>query len=213
MATAHTDLGRLERDAYRRFYEDGLFDVFLGAMLVVLGVSAAIADWLQDELLSDVVMLTLVVGITVPLLIVRRRLLRARLGTFEPGPQRRRRIGGTRGILLASVVVGIIAFGVAAAAYSGAAPVDLFEMLIPAIWFVNAVVVFGAMAYFLDVPRFYVYGLLLGSVMPLLMWPDMLWGARLEAWVLFGATGLATIGLGLHKLRHFLQRYPAPQAG
>lgn len=213
MATAHTDLGRLERDAFRRFYEDGLFDVFLGAMLLVLGVSAVIADWLQDELLSDVAMLTLAVVITVPILLVRRRLLRARLGTFEPGPQRRRRIAGTRWILLASVVVGIIAFGVAATAYSGAASVDLFEMLIPVLWFVNAVVVFGAMAYFLDVPRFYVYGLLLGSVMPLLMWPDMLWGARLEAWVLFGALGLAIIGVGLYKLRHFLQRYPAPQAG
>jgi hypothetical protein len=85
-------------------------------------------------------------------------------------------------------------------------------VLVPLLWFVNAVVVLGAMAYFLDVPRFYAYGLLFGLVMPLLVWPDVLWDLRIEHWLVFAIPGLAVIGVGLYKLRRFLRRYPAPQA-
>ena len=164
-----TDLRSLERNAFRRFYEDGLLDIFLGSMLVVMGVSAEIADWLDNEALSMSVMVALAAAVTVPLLVVRRRLLQTRLGTFQPGPERRRRIAGTRLVLLASVVLGMIAFGVAASVYGTDASVDTFETLLPLVWFVNAVVVMGAMAYFLDVPRFYVYGVLFGLVMILLL--------------------------------------------
>lgn len=212
MTNVLADLDRLERDAFRRFYEDGLTDVFFGAMLVVMGISAVIADRVDNEALSMLVMLVLGVIVTVPLLVTRRVLLRTRLGEFAPGPVRRRRIRGTRLVLLASVVVGVIAFGAAAAAYGGDASVDLLEALLPIVWFVNAVVVFAAMAYLLDVPRFYVYGVLFGLVMPVLIWTDIFWDVRVEPWVALSTPGLAVIGVGVYKLRLFLKRYPAPDS-
>ena len=85
-------------------------------------------------------------------------------------------------------------------------------MIVPVLWFVNAVVVFGAMAYLLDVPRFYAYGIIGGLVMPLMIWPEELWGIEFPAWLIFGAAGIAVIAVGLYKLRRFLHQYPAPQA-
>jgi hypothetical protein len=208
-----TDLKRLERDAFRRFYEDGVFDIFIGSMLLVFFVSTSMWEVLGDGAASYVGMLVVAPVVTVPLFMYRRRLLRSRLGSFQPGPARRRRISGTRWILLGSVVVGIVAFGITAMVHGGGASADLMDVLVPVLWFVNAVVVFGAMAYFLDVPRFAVYGLLLGLIMPLLIWPDVLWGIDVEAWLLFGIAGLAIIGFGLVKLRRFLRQYPAPEAG
>lgn len=208
MSHGISDLDRLERDAFRKFYEDGLFDIFLGSMMLVLGASALVTDWFADEVAGYVAMLALGFAVTVPLLVVRRRLLRARLGTFEPGPRRRRRIAGTRGVLFVSLLVGLVAFGLAAVAFSAAPAADIAEVLLPVVWFVNAVVVFGLMAYLLDVPRFYVYGVLFGLVMPLLMWPDALWGMDPSAWAVLGVLGLAVIAVGLYKLRHFLRRYP-----
>lgn len=207
------DLRKLERDAFRRFYEDGLFDVYIGAMALVFFAATAIWELFDDELASYVGMLGIALIVTVPLLAFRRRLLRERLGTFEPGPRRRVRITRTRWVLLGSVLLGLVVFGIAALAYGGGAPADLVTVVVPLLWFVNAVVVLGAMAYFLDVPRFYAYGFVLGLAMPLLVWPDELWGLQVEAWLVFGIIGIAVIAVGTYKLRHFLRDYPAPQRG
>jgi hypothetical protein len=207
-----TDLRKLERDAFRRFYEDGLFDVYLGLMLLAFVVASVAWEMLGDEAVSYVVMLALVLGVTVPLLAYRRRLLRQRLGRFSPGPRRKLRLTRTRWVLLGSVVLGVAVFGLATVATIGPGSVDLVALVVPAIWFANAVVVFGAMGYLLDVPRFYAYGLVGGLIMPLLVWPETLWGVAIPAWLIFGAAALAVVALGLHKLRRFLRRYPVPPA-
>ena len=116
-------------------------------------------------------------------------------------------------MLAASVALGLVAFVVAAVVYADDAAVDLVAFVVPLLWLVNAVVVFGAMAYLLDVPRFAVYGIVGGLLMPLLIWPDALWGVRLPPWLIFGAAGTGVILVGLFKLRRVLHRYPAPRAG
>lgn len=206
------DLEKLERDAFRRFYEDGIFDIYLGLMLLVFFASATLWETVENELVTYVGMLALGLVVTVPLLWYRRRLLRERLGTFKPGPHRRLRITRTRWVLAASVVVGLVAFAIASLVLAGDAPLDLVTLVVPLLWLVNAVVVFGAMAYLLDVPRFAVYGLVGGLLMPLLVWPDALWGVELPAVLIFGSAGIAVVAVGVHKLRRFLARYPAPQA-
>jgi hypothetical protein len=205
-----TDLRRLERDAFRRFYEDGLFDVYLGLMTLVFFAGSVLWERFESEALSYVVMLAVGLAVTVPLLAWRRRLLRARLGTFKPGPARRVRITRTRWVLLGSVVLGLVAFAVTAVAIARPQSLDLIAILVPGLWLVNCVVVFGAMAYDLDVPRFYAYGLVAASLMPLMIWPEELWGVEIPAWLLFGAAGLALVVIGLSKLRRFLQQYPVP---
>lgn len=211
MNQALSDLERLERDAFRRFYEDGIFDIYLGLMLLVFFASAALWEAVEVELVAYSGMLALALIVTVPLLWFRRRLLRQRLGSFRPGPHRRLRITRTRWVLAASVVVGLGAFVLAAVASSGEGSLELITVVVPLLWLVNAVVVFGAMAYLLDVPRFAVYGVVGGLLMPLLIWPDALWGVQLPAVLVFGTAGLAVIAVGVVKLRRFLRRYPVPQ--
>ena len=207
------DLQKLERDAFRRFYEDGIFDIYLGLMLLVFFAASALWEALESELLSYVGMLGLALLVTVPLLAYRRRLLRERLGTFQPGPQRKLRISRTRWVLLGSVVLGLAVFGIAAIGVAGPGSVDWLAVVVPALWFINAVVVFGAMAYFLEVPRFYAYGLVAGLLMPLMIWPDAIWGIEIPAWLVFGSAGVTVIAYGLVKLRRFLRQYPAPTHG
>lgn len=213
MTTGITDLDNLEKDAFRKFYDDGIFDVYLGAMLIVMGVTALLTDQMSSEVSAMLVMLSLAMGITIPLLVWRRSLLRSRLGDFKPGPERRRKIKGTRLVLLGSVVLGIIVFGAATAAFNSDTSADTIGAIIPLIWFVNSVVVLGAMAYFLDVPRFYAHGLVVGTAMPLLIWPDVLWDSKLEPWIAFGIPGFIVMTVGFYKLVHFLRDYPTPTIG
>jgi hypothetical protein len=203
-----SDLKALERDAFRKFYEDGLFDVFLGLMLATMAIGAVVSDWLGSEGAGMLAMLGISVVLVVLLHAGRRRFLLARLGSFRPGPDRRRKISATRLALLGSVVAGVVVSALAAAAYGDDVSIASFEVVMPLLWFLNAVVVMGAMAHFLDVLRFYLYGVLFGLAMPLLVWPDVLWGLSIPPWVAFGAPGVAIVVVGLFTLRRFLRQYP-----
>jgi hypothetical protein len=211
MTTGLTDLRALERDAFRKFYDDGVFDIYLGAMLITMGVAALFADRLSNEFQSGLLTLGLALVVTVPLLLWRRQLLRSRLGDFKPGPARRRKIATTRLFLLGSVLLGVIAFIVAAIAYRSEADIDLVGLIVPLLWVLNSLIVFGAMAYLLDVPRFYAHAVIVGFAMPLLIWPDMLWDTKVEPWLAFGLPGFVVASIGLHKLVGFLRAYPVLQ--
>ena len=74
------DLGALEKSAFRKFYDDGLFDVFFGLMMVTMSVGAVAQDWLGSEAWSLLFMAGIAVVLVGSLLTVRVRLLRSRLG-------------------------------------------------------------------------------------------------------------------------------------
>jgi hypothetical protein len=206
--TAPSDLETLERGAFRKFYEDGLFDIFFGLMLIAMAIGAVVSDWLRSEGAGTLAMLAISVGLVLLLAGARRRLLPARLGSFRPGPERRRKISTARLALLGSVVAGVVVFASAVAACSEDVSVTSVEFVLPVAWFLNSVLVLGATAHFLDVPRFYFYGVLFGLVLPLLIWPDVLWGARIPPWVALGGVGVAIGAVGFSKLRRFLRQYP-----
>lgn len=210
MATGLTDLDRLERDTFRRFYEDGIVDIHVGVMVVVLGIGALLTERVGNGAVAMVILLGLGLLVTVPLLVLRRSLLRSRLGTFRPGPRRRHRIALSRLVLAGSLVLGVVAFSVTAALTHHRGGAQLVAALLPAVWFLNALVVFGAGAYLLDVPRFLLLGLLIGTVMPLLIWPDLLWDQPVHPVFAFGVPGAAVIAVGLVHLVRFLRDYPAP---
>ena len=213
MTTQPHDLEALERKAFARFYEDGLFDILLGLMMVVLALAAVIQEWLGSELASLAVMLGATVVLVSAFTVLRARLVRPRLGEFKPGPRRRRRIAATRLALLGSLVVGVMAFGVVGIAGGRGMSPTAVEVLVPVVWFVNATVVLGAMAYLLDVPRFYLYGVLFGLVGPVLIWPDVLWDVRVPPPLAFGILAAPILAIGAWKLVHFLKTYPAHAPG
>lgn len=212
MTTGLTNLEELERDAFRRFYDDGIFDIYMGSMLIIMGIAAVITDRLDGGITNGFVTLGLALAVTIPLLLWRRHLLRTRLGEFTPGPERRRKIRGTRLVLLGSVVLGVVVFGVTAAVFNSDTSADVLGAVIPLVWFFNAVIVLGAMAYYLDVPRFYFHGVIFGLAMPLMIWPDLLWDVKVEPWIAFGVPGLIVALVGVRKLYVFLREYPAPAA-
>jgi hypothetical protein len=207
-----TDLRRLEREAFRKFYDDGVFDLFLGAMLGLMPLASAIDTWAANDAVR-ITTLALVYGGLVTLFMGwRRHLLRTRLGDFEPGPERRRKIKVVRLVLAGSVLVGLGGFAAGAVAPAADWSLTDLELIIPLVWFVNATVVFSLMAHFLDVPRFHIHGVLFGSAMLLKEWPEALWDFEVPLGVAFGAPAAVIVIVGLFKLTRFLGNYPVVAA-
>jgi hypothetical protein len=201
------DLKVLERQAFRRFYEDGLVDLVLGLMMIGLAFAAIVEDRLKSESASMAVMFGVALALVVGFMALRVRLVRHRLGEFKPGPTRRGRLSVARLVLLGSALLGVVAFAVAGIAGGGEPPTRV-EVWLPLVWFVNATVVIGFTAYLLDVPRFYLYGVLFGLVGPLLIWPDAFWDFRLPPALAFAIPAAPVLIIGTWKLVRFLRTYP-----
>jgi hypothetical protein len=207
------DLQELEKLAFRRFFEDGIFDIFLGLMLVLMPLVSFTGDRVDNEGARIALLIVAYGGLVAATQLVRRHLLRTRLGDFRPGAGRRRKIRNTRLVLLGSVALGIVAFVVAGAMYTNGGSVEVLDVAMPILWFVNATVVFGAMAYFLDVPRLAVYGLLFGSALLLAEAPRLMWGFDVPLWLAFGLPAGIIIVAGIRKLIVFLRDYPVQPTG
>lgn len=207
------DLGEVEKQAFRKFYDDGLFDLLLGLMMVGLSFGYLVQERLGSEGITLLVMFGVGVLLVAVLKVVRTRLIRSRLGRFTPGRERRRKINATRLVLLASAGLGVIAFAIGAVARNeDLSPVSV-EVLLPLVWFVNATVVLGIAAHLLDVPRFALHGVLFGLAGPILIWPDVMWNLRVPPPIAFGLPALPIIGIGLWKLIRFLRDHPVQPTG
>lgn len=206
------DLRELEKQAFRRFYDDGLFDLLLGLMMVGLSGGYYVQEWLDNETAGLLVMLGIALVLVAVLKVARTRLLRSRLGRFTPGRERRRKVTAARLALLGSTALGVVAFAIGAVARSEGLSAGTVEVLLPLVWFLNAAVVLGIMAYFLDVPRFALHGVLFGLSGPLLIWPDVLWDVQVSPPFAFGLPAVPIIGIGLWRLIRFLGDYPVQPA-
>lgn len=199
------ELERVERDVFRKFHEDGLFDIYLGMLLGIMGC----ATWFTDAVESEVLGLTLYAGLVMFLVgaftLARRLITKPRLGSFKPGAPRKRKILSVRLVLLGSVIVGLLLFW----AFAGAGNATVtFRALMPAIWFVNSMVVFGAMAYFLDLPRMYAYGVLIGLPLAIDSGLQIYADVDVSALLLFAGAGAIIVMVGAYKFVHFLREYP-----
>jgi hypothetical protein len=206
--TQMADLKALERQAFSRFYEDGLLDILFGLTMVTVSLGAIVQDRLDSELASVAAMSAAAFVLVCVFTVLRVRLVRPRLGDFRPRPERRRRITATRMVLLGSFVVGVIAFGVVGVIGGKGVSPTAVEVLVPVLWLVNATVVMGLTAWLLGVPRWYLYGVLFGLVGPLLIWPDVLWDVRLPPPLVFGIAAAPMLVIGAWKLVRFLRTYP-----
>lgn len=202
------NLTDIEKRAYRSTFQDGIWDIFLGLILLILAVIALLSNRGMPEgqqmtvlIVLQVVALAVFIGgkkcITVP-----------RMGFVKFGPQRKAKIKKSRIVLLASVVAGIVVFLVALLAMrsSSAGPSRLMNFM-PLAWVVNAIIVFSLLAYYLDCPRLYAYGVLFALPVPFDMAIKKFAGVNLSP-VTFAVPATFMLAIGAVLLVRFLRKYP-----
>lgn len=204
---ATADLSQLERSAFRKFYGDGVFDMYLGAMLGFLPVAGMMTDAFENEWLG----LLLTLGIYASLLggyaLLRHYFTKPRIGTFTPAAPRKRKILRARVVLILSIVAGLVVFWLFASGNASSSPSWL-----PVAWLLNSVIVFGAMAYFLDVPRFLIYGIAFGMTVMIDEWTTMAFGIDLSPMIVFGLPGLGILLFGARRFVRFIRTNPVVPA-
>lgn len=206
------DLKEIERKAWRSFYQDGLWDIFLGLLLLAMAISALLSDIGASEPVQYGIMIALEALAILVLFVGKRLITVPRMGRVKFGPKRRRRLSKVSVILAISVLAGVVLFVAAQAVRGNLLEWMTLEFIFPAGWVVNCLVVFGLMAYFLDFSRLYVIGVMYAIAVPLDILQREFTSIDLT-FAAFGVPAAVILLMGAVVFARFLRDYPLPTEG
>jgi len=199
-----------EQKAWRSVFQDGLWDIFLGMVLLSMGT----VNLLDNLTLAKTWYYTIIIGIyAVSCLVLwagKRFITLPRLGRVKFGAAGKTRRFKTQLLLSASVVFGLIVWFLASNYYKTGSSLNLtMGLLFPMAYVLNVLLVFGLGAYTLDYPRLYIIAVLFAVPIPL-----QILSRRFEvlkpAFYSFAIPAGIIVVMGIACLIRFLRNYPIP---
>jgi len=204
MMSEALNLKDLEKKAWRSTFQDGIWDIYLGLLLMAMGANAYMSNIGIAENTGLLIFIGMEIAAMVVLWAGKKYITAPRIGLVKFGQKRRGRVHLVRLLLAVSVVLGFIMWGL----FSNP-NIDLRSMktLMPIIWAANCLIVFGGGAYLLDYNRLYIIGVLYAIAIPI---NEVLIATmnRNLSHLALGIPGVIVVGMGLVVLARFLQSYP-----
>ena len=201
------ELRDLERQTFRAARDDGLLDVMMAAFVSMFAIAPLLSEPLGDFWSSAVFgpfWFAMYLGVRA----VQKHVVAPRVGTVEPGTERRRRL---RQVTIVLFAVNTVALAVGTAATIGlwAGWLDLSGLAYPLTLGVAALVIFSMTAYALSVWRYAIYGLLVAAA-PLV--GEVLWRNDLAEHhgypIGFGTVALIMLMVGITRFTTVVRAYP-----
>jgi len=200
------NLREIERKAFRSTFQDGLWDIFIGCILLQLAIGPLLTDLSLGDFWSSVAFLPFYLLVYSGLWAGKKFIVTPRIGVVTYHRTRKARLKKVivigLVILAIGVIVGLLAF-INISSLSG--------WIFPAIFSAIMLVGFSSAAYFLDFTRLYVYGMLV-SLSPLV--GELLFryaGAAHHGFpIVFGVSASVMILTGVILFIRFLRNYPLP---
>ena len=198
-------LKELEGKAWRSVFQDGMWDIYLGLLLVAMAANALMSG---SGLALDIrtgVFIGLEIVAMVILWAGKRFITLPRMGRVKFGKGRRSRKLWVTVIVGLCVLLGAVVFQMGNSATFQSALRNFF----PALWAIGCMAFFSMGAYLLDFNRLYVIGVLYALPVPTDYLLDRLFGLDLSV-LAFGIPGLAAVAIGLIVMARFMREYPIP---
>jgi len=201
----------LEKKAFRSFFRDGIYDVFLGTILLSFGLPLILSEfgWIHWEtmIIPLVISIILNVGALVFFVFGKKYITAPRLGIVRFGKTRKRKMMHVKLLLVISVLIGVVTFFL-----------TLFKILpvggktgIPAaglIFGIQVLIVFSLAAYFMDFTRLYLYAFLFAVAVPVTFWLKKNAPLTYPSLYVFSLTAGPMLVIGWTLFIRFLRQYP-----
>lgn len=197
------NLKEMEKKAWKSCFQDGLWDIFLGFILLSFGIAPFIEEITGVTFLISYIIL-LVVGyiifyggkkyITIP-----------RIGNVKFGPKRKSKKNKV-GIILA--ISGIFGLAAILLTQTDLIPYNIDTSIWGIIFVINALIVFSLMAYYLDFARLYIYSIFFATSIFIIETSSSHVGSTYDNLIGFGMFGVVIVLIGLLHLTRFVRRYP-----
>ena len=201
----------LEKKAYRSFFKDGIYDVFLGLLLLSFGLPLILNEfhWLDYETITIPLLIPIMINVVALLFLIlgKKHITTPRLGIVHFGKPRKRKMMHVKLFLVISVLIGVITF-----------LLSLFKVFpvggttgipLPFIIFgIQSLLVFSFMAYFMDFTRLYLYAFLFAISLPLTFWLRKNTSLPYPSLWVFSLTAGPMLIIGCIVFIRFLNQFP-----
>lgn len=192
------------RQVNRSAFDDGMVDIFIASLLLMWAIAPYLSVYIGD-FWSSAIFLPFWGVLFLVLYWIHKTWIRPRAGIVKYGPVRKKRMTAFTVIMLilniAFLILGFVAFFMPAE--TG------FTRILPIT--IMLVISFSLAGYFLDVPRFYAYGLLWAGGFFAGEWLYQNYGFAHHGYpVVFGTLSILILLVGVYKLITFIRRNPLP---
>ena len=210
--SAQIDLKALEKKVFKSNFEDGLWDIYLGLLLLQISLSTFLYALDLSPLWILLILLLFVGLVFAAFWAAKKDLIMPRMGLVTFSEERKEKKKKISLILSLSVLFGVFVFGLTLGLYwlavnDAATGLLQYGWVIPFILFlVNAVVVFSLIGYYYDYSRAYLYGWFYGLAYPLNIALDEMVGIRFPLFSLLFSTIM--VGIGLVLFVRFMRTHP-----
>ena len=207
--TTNMNLKDMERKAWRSLFQDGLLDIFMGLVLLAVGIPAMLPGLFTSELWQNAGAAVLMVLALFVYWLGKRFITMPRIGRARFGPTRKAKLRKTAVIYAISVVVGAIVFLMIMLGLSPSPPGWVQRLGVPGFLALGIggwmLLILGLGSYFTDFTRGYVIAALYalafsGTVL-------------LHNPIMFIVAGTLAVLMGAVVFIGFLRKYPAPAQG
>lgn len=197
-------LKEADRKVFTALFDDGLVDLFLSSWVAMFAIGPFLSVSLGD-FWSSAIFVPIWVVLFLLLLWIRIRIVKPRIGVVKYGAERKRKLSWFLGIM---VVLNVIFLGLALVAFSRpGSPGWMFTIPFSAMILLS----FTLAGYFLNVNRFFTYGIMLAVAPFVGQWLYKQFGASHHGYpIMFGASAIMIFLVGLIKLIVLLRNNPLP---
>ena len=201
----------LEKKAFRSFFRDGIYDLFLGLILLSFGLPLIFNEfgWIDYETATMPLLIPLILNVSALLFFIfgKKYITAPRLGIAHFGKTRKRKMKHVKLLLAISVLIGVIIFFLSlfkVFPVGGATGIPLPFL----IFGVQSLLVFSFMAYFMDFTRLYFYAFLFAISLPLTFWLKRNTEIHYPSLWVFTFTAVPMLVIGCVVFIQFLTQFP-----
>ena len=212
--TDTVNLAELERKAFRSYFGDGLWDIYLGLLLLALSIPQLLfPTWSESKperlgtylILATLSWLALRAGkkyITVP-----------RIGQVKVGPAGRARRQKTRIVMIIALLLNIAALIFVLLINAGRVNAPWFaglgNLIVPVGLSLSPIVIFGLAAHFLAYSRLYIIGVLFALPSPITEFVEQSFGVDISVSAFLISSGIV-IAMGVVTFVRFMRENLVP---
>jgi uncharacterized membrane-anchored protein len=197
------NLKEMEKKAWKSYFQDGLWDILLGFILLTFGVAPFIEEITGiTYLISYIILLS--IGYIV-FYVGKKYITIPRIGNVKFGQKRKSKRIKIFIILVISVILGL---AVILLTKTDLISYNIDVSIWGIIFAINALIIFSLMAYYLDFPRLYIYSIFFAISILIIETSSSHVGSTYDNLLGFGMFGLVVVLVGILHLNRFVRSHP-----